>query len=56
MVFKGLLKNTRPLSSRYETSDDEEEFKLPDIVSLVIMIVMNLLLQVRIQLSGTSEL
>jgi hypothetical protein len=28
-------------------SDDEEDFKLPDTASLIIMIVMNLLMQVR---------
>ncbi|KAG1754712.1 major facilitator superfamily domain-containing protein [Suillus paluster] len=46
-VLKHLLNKIYPFSSRHETSDvDEEEFKLPNMASLVIMIAMNFLLQV----------
>jgi uncharacterized membrane protein YkvI len=47
--LKRLLNKINPFSSRHETSDNhnEEEFKLPNMASLVIMISMNLLLQVR---------
>jgi hypothetical protein len=47
--LKRLLAQINPFSSRHETSGnrDEEEFKLPNMASLVIMISMNLLLQVR---------
>ncbi|KAG2149450.1 major facilitator superfamily domain-containing protein [Suillus cothurnatus] len=46
--LKRLLNKINPFSSRHETSDNhnEEEFKLPNMASLVIMISMNLLLQV----------
>ncbi|KAG1857661.1 major facilitator superfamily domain-containing protein [Suillus tomentosus] len=46
--LKLLLNQINPFSSRHETTDhhDEEEFKLPNMTSLVIMISMNLLLQV----------
>ncbi|KAG2136474.1 major facilitator superfamily domain-containing protein [Suillus bovinus] len=46
--FKLLLNQINPFSSRHETSGnhDQEEFKLPNLPSLVIMISMNLLLQV----------
>ncbi|KAG0698452.1 major facilitator superfamily domain-containing protein [Suillus ampliporus] len=46
MVLNWLLNKIYPFSSHHETSDDEEEFKLPNMTSLVIMIVMNFLLQV----------
>jgi hypothetical protein len=48
--LKRLLAQINPFSSRHETIgnlSDEEEFKLPKVASLVIMISMNLLLQVR---------
>ncbi|KAG2138727.1 major facilitator superfamily domain-containing protein [Suillus bovinus] len=43
-----ILNQINPFSSRHETSDnhDQEDFKLPNLASLVIMILMNLLLQV----------
>lgn len=46
--LKRLLAQINPFSSRHETSGnrDEEEFKLPKVASLVIMISMNLLLQI----------
>ncbi|OAX33007.1 MFS general substrate transporter [Rhizopogon vinicolor AM-OR11-026] len=49
MILKRLLNIIPPFSSRHEASNDhhdEEDFKLPNIASLVIMISMNLLLQV----------
>lgn len=47
MDLTRLLNQINPFSSRHETGDnrDEEEFKLPGMASLVIMISMNLLLQ-----------
>ncbi|KAG0707624.1 major facilitator superfamily domain-containing protein [Suillus ampliporus] len=45
-ALKRVLNNINPFSSRHETSDNEEDFKLPNMASLVIIIVMNLLLQV----------
>lgn len=47
--LKRLLNQINPFSSRHETSDnhsEEEEYKLPNMASLVIMLSMNLLLQV----------
>ncbi|KAG2155717.1 major facilitator superfamily domain-containing protein [Suillus clintonianus] len=48
MDLEDLPNTIHPLSSGREsqTSDDEEEFKLPNMASLVIMLVMNFLLQI----------
>ncbi|KAJ8582098.1 MFS general substrate transporter [Rhizopogon salebrosus TDB-379] len=46
MILKRLLNHIHPSSSRHETSDDAEDFKLPNMASLVIMIAMNFLQQV----------
>ncbi|KAG2050604.1 MFS general substrate transporter [Suillus hirtellus] len=57
--LKLLLNQINPFSSRHETSDDynEEEFKLPNMTSLVIMLVMNFLLQISffIVISSSSK-
>ncbi|KAG1904547.1 MFS general substrate transporter [Suillus fuscotomentosus] len=57
--LKLLLNQINPFSSRRETSDDynEEEFKLPNMTSLVIMLVMNFLLQISffIVISSSSK-
>jgi hypothetical protein len=55
MVLRNLLTTFRMFSSRQGTSDDEEEFKLPSMASLVIMLVMNFLLQVRHLLHETLQ-
>ncbi|KAG1868251.1 major facilitator superfamily domain-containing protein [Suillus subalutaceus] len=47
MALRDLLTTINPFSSHQETNDDNEEFKLPSMASLVIMLVMNFLLQVR---------
>ncbi|KAG2149449.1 major facilitator superfamily domain-containing protein [Suillus cothurnatus] len=46
MTLRDLLTTINPFWSHEETSDDKEEFKLPSMASLVIMLVMNFLLQV----------
>lgn len=46
MTPRNLLTTIHIFSFHQETSDDEEEFKLPSMASLVIMLVMNFLLQV----------